>query len=88
MKTILFSLAATLVSAGSYFTTNSCADMNVVLPSNASKAIIYTLGDEEQQTVFNYNLFQSELTAGTSTQGNMGYIRDGDYNTQCGVIAY
>lgn len=44
--------------------------------------------DPDQQKVFTYEYFMSELIAGTATQGDMGFIRPNDINTQCGIVFY
>ena len=47
------------------------------------------LGDDTQDTVHTYDLFKSELTAGSSTQGqDLDYIRHDDVNNQCGLFQY
>lgn len=66
MKSIIFSLFVALGSCQSYWDSNNCDDVYLEYPEETSTAIVYMLGDEEQQTKFTYNLFKSELGPGTA----------------------
>ena len=81
MKVLFYTLFSTLAAAASYWDSNACTDVNVELPANASKAIVYMLGDDTQEKHFTYELFKSELGPGTSAPGDpLDYIRHDDMN--------
>jgi hypothetical protein len=86
---ILFSIFTVLVSCTSYWDSNDCADTNIVVPSNTSSAIMYMFENPDQEKVFTYEYFQSELTPGLAVEGgDIDFMRPNDYNLQCGVVFY
>ena len=83
------------VQAASYWDANSCQDVAVTVPSNATSAIVYFVGDDVKTTdnadVYTYEWFTSELSTGAATQqtdGTTFVLKDQDVNNQCGIWAY
>ena len=48
------------------------------MPTNTSRNIMWSNGYADQDTTFTYELFKSELVAGTAAEGDFDYIRQDD----------
>lgn len=75
----------------SYFESGNCADVSVILPSNATNSVLFLSGDavddDDNESEFAYEWFITELAPGeSSTEAGEYYMKNEEINYNCGAV--